>query len=160
MLPWTNVGSSTQAKLLCRNHTNASAGASGSATRCEGGGSQPLWVLAFAGLTAWSVQSALIFWPMLRGLHFNPRGDFTIVWCPTPISKLYLRVGAVTQHAFIFPFPNMPYIHSTWFQELKEIHLNPRQAVTTIKNIREIMYPRKCMPSGEKQPASRWEGLE
>lgn len=54
----------------------------------------------------------------------------------------------------------MPYIHSIWFQELKEIHLNPRQAVTTIKNIWETMYPRERMPSGEKQPASRWESLD
>lgn len=144
----------------CQNHGKASAGASGSATRCKAWGNQPLWVLAFAVLTARSVESSLIFQPMLHGLHFNPWVDFIIVWCPTPISKLYLRAGAVTPHACIFPFPIMPYIHSIWFQELKEIHLSPRQAVTTIKNIWEIMYPRKWTPSGEKQPASRWEGLE
>lgn len=40
------------------------------------------------------------------------------------------------------------------------IYPHPRQAVTTIRNIWEIMYPRKCVPSGEEQPASRWEGLE
>lgn len=135
----------------CQTHRKASAGASGSATRHEGGGNQPLWVLAFAVLTARSVQSALVFRLMLCGLDFNPWSDFIIVWCPTPISKLYLRVGAVTPHAFIFPFPVLLYIHSIWFQELKEIHLNPRQAVTAIKNIWEIMYPRNCMPSGEKQ---------
>lgn len=54
----------------------------------------------------------------------------------------------------------MPYIHSTQYQDLKEINLNPEQTVTSVKNVWENMYPRKCMPPGKKQPASRWEGLE
>ena len=88
----------------CQNHRKASAGASLLATICKGAGNQPLWVLTFAVLTARSVQSALIFWPMLHGLDFNPQGDFIIAWYPTPISKLYIRVGAVTHLRFYSRF--------------------------------------------------------
>lgn len=102
----------------------------------------------------WHLQCQLLSLPWFfsqccNGLHFNPQGDLTIVWCPTPIYKLYLRIGAVTPHAFIFPFPIMPYIHSIWYQDLKQTDLSPGQTVTSIKNVWENMYPRKCLPSGE-----------
>lgn len=58
VLSWTEAGTSTFFK--CQNHRKAPAGASGLGTRHKGRGNQPLWLLAFAALTARSVESLLI----------------------------------------------------------------------------------------------------
>lgn len=76
--------------------------------------------------------------------------------CPSPIPSQ----GMSCHHVYLYPpFPILLYSHGVPFWELEETYPHPRQAVTTIRNIWEIMYPGKCVPSGEEQPASRWEGL-
>lgn len=91
-----------------------------------------------------------------NGLHFNHQGDLIILWCPTPIYKLYLRTGAVTPCAFVFPFPIMPYIDSIWYQDLKEIHLNPGQLARSRMSGKVHIQGRACplvrisLPAGGK----------
>lgn len=76
--------------------------------------------------------------------------------CPSPIPSQ----GTSCHHVYLYPpFPILLYSHGVLFWELEEIYPHPRQAVTAIRIIWEIMYPGKCVPSGEEQPASRWEGL-